>query len=306
MSESAKRLLSDLLVLYGAKLPYHPGKWRVVDFLIALFGLEHTPSRGVRTRRAGLWFVLDTSNYLDRCVYYLGSYESRDTSFVKAFVQPGMVVIDVGANIGWYSLASASRLIGTGLVFAFEPSEEEFNRLKANVALNGFRNVQLQQEAVSDTSGEAWLTEARDAGTTRLATDDTEAHRRTAVTTLDIFMDQVAPGRLDFIKVDIEGAEVHFLDGAHRTLARWRPVMMIEVCDENLGAFGASAVALRGRLVDLGYQLYRTTRTGLSALGAERESAYFYNAICVPRERALAAFIPWGEVRRLGTQVAGT
>jgi len=213
-----RHLISYMLVWYGYYLPYHRGKWRVVNAVIKLFGLQALHRAPVAVRRRGLWFSLDTRYYLDRSLYYLGTHEGKDTRFVETVILPGWVVCDVGANIGWYTLLAAKLMRGAGWVYAFEPAVEEFERLQRNLALNGLANVVLQQAALSDSSDEVWLTATRDGGTTRLAIYAGEAARLVPCTTLDSFVRERRLNRLDLVKVDIEGAELRFLHGAKNTL----------------------------------------------------------------------------------------
>ena len=293
MSTVAQRIVSRVLVAYGAKLPYHPGKWRVVGAVMRSFGLDKAHREPVTVRRHGIWLTLDTRYYIDRWIYYLGSYESRDTRFMLRVVKSGWVVCDIGANLGWYALLAARAMAPTGRVYAFEPVEEEFVRFRRNVALNHFDNIVPHQLAMSDAQGEAWLTETRNAGTTRLATAHDGRHRRIPTTTLDTFARQVPLERLDLIKVDIEGAEARFLSGAHASLSRFRPIVMIELSPDNLGAFGSTVSDVRERLVGLGYRLYRSTNFGLAPLADLPAPGNFFNAIALPAEWGSTATLSW-------------
>lgn len=281
MSARLKRLASRLLVMYGAGLPYHPGKWRVVEKVVDTFRLQSLHTEAQIVSRQGLRFALDTRSGIDRWIYYLGVYERVDTHLMLRMLQPGWVVLDVGANIGWYTLMAAKALAGTGAVHAFEPAPEEFARLSRNLALNAFRNVTPHEQALSDSAGQGLLTELRDGGMTRLATSTDSSSRPVSVTTLDAFAQATALERLDFIKVDIEGAESRFLQGGRATLARFRPMLIMELHEENLSSFGSSPAALVQEMQQLGYRVYRSTRRGLERLTALPTRGSLFNVVAL-------------------------
>jgi FkbM family methyltransferase len=267
--------------------------WRVVEKVVDTFRLQSLHTEAQIVRRQDLRFALDTRCGIDRWIYYLGTYERADTRLMLRMLRPGWVVLDVGANIGWYTLMAAKALAGTGAVHAFEPAPEEFARLSRNLALNGFPNVTLHEQALSDSAGQGLLTELRDAGMTRLATATDSSSRPVSVSTLDLFIRANTLGRLDFVKVDIEGAELRFLQGGRSTLARLRPALMMELHAENLAAFGTSPKFLVGELEQMEYRLYRTTRKGLDAFTAPPHGTSLMNVIALPGELAEARHLPW-------------
>ena len=305
MSARLKRLASRLLAIYGAGLPYHPGKWRVVEKVVDTFRLQSLHTDAQMVSRQGLRFALDTRCGIDRWIYYLGVYERADTQLMLRMLQPGWVVLDVGANIGWYTLMAAKALAGTGAVHAFEPAPEEFARLSQNLALNGFRNVTLHEQALSDSAGQGLLTELRDAGMTRLATSTDSSSRPVSMNTLDLFARATALGRLDFVKVDIEGAELRFLQGGRSTLARLRPTLMIELHEQNLAAFGTTPELLVRELEQMDYRLYRTTRKGLEAFHAPHPRSTLMNVIALPTELAAARRLSWPALEATAARHAG-
>lgn len=136
-------------------------------------------------------------------------------------VGPGDVVLDLGGNIGTSALLF-SRLVGPeGRVFSFEPAFGDV--LLRNLAENGAHNVQLVEAAVSDCSGEAKFV-VTDGGIDSQFGKATHPQARTVrVTTLDEFVEQQGLSRVDFIKMDIEGAEELAIRGAVQTIRRFRP-----------------------------------------------------------------------------------
>jgi len=137
-----------------------------------------------------------------------GVFEPFETEICKREIKPGDVVVDVGANIGYYTLIFA-RLVGPqGKVYAFEPDPYVYGILKANVEANGYKNVILEQKAVSNWLGEANLhLSPGNLGDHRLYdSNDGRPTIAVEVITLDNYF-EYRENRVDFIKMDIQGAE---------------------------------------------------------------------------------------------------
>jgi FkbM family methyltransferase len=165
---------------------------------------------------------------------------------VRAFLKPGGTFVDVGANCGIYTLFAAQIVGRAGRVIALEPSLREFERLCENVMLNRLRQVVVHQVAAAEAKGHAGLLIAahqfcgHNTFAERFAFDRVGAERveTVAVAALDDVL--AAEPRCDMIKLDIEGAELRALRGAERTLARLRPVVLLEVYEAALTLNGAS------------------------------------------------------------------
>ena len=274
MNPTLRDLVSRALVAYGA-LPYHPGKWRVVDTVCNWAGLNDNPPRPTEISRQGLRFDVDPKSYIDRTLYYLGVWEGYTTTFVESCLRPGMVVIDAGANIGWYTLAMA-RVVGpSGRVYSFEPAEEELTRLRSNVRLNRFENVRIKPLALAEAEGWATLSDTLDAGTTYVG----GGKRRIATTSLDRLVAEEGLERIDFIKMDVEGSELHVLRGAREVLRRFHPMLMVELEPVPLSRMGTDPQTVIAFLRSEGYELKELVRGRLEPL---RDDMLPRNAFAVP------------------------
>lgn len=143
-----------------------------------------------------------------------------EVDFIREHVRSGMTVVDVGANIGLFTLLFASLAGASGRVYAFEPGPLSFGLLKTNLALNGYRSVTVENAAVSDFSGETELhicpTGESDNRITGFETYESERLPIKCFALDDYFK----PGtRVDFVKMDIQGAEVKTLNGMRRVIA---------------------------------------------------------------------------------------
>lgn len=232
------------------------------------------------------------------CLYVCGSFEPNEFSFLHGFLKPGMVFVDVGANDGYYTLFAARRVGPSGQVVAVEPSTRERINLRRNLQRNRIDNVHVVPAALGAAPGDADLRLAHGAhsGHNTLGqfahADVTAAQlERVTVDTLDRVASDMKLERIDFIKIDVEGAEGSVVAGARAVLASMRPVMLIEINDGALCAQGMGAAALLESL----RQEYRydilvfSASTGLLELFVEG-GALSANIVAVPRER-LAEFL---------------
>lgn len=153
---------------------------------------------------------------------------------LKSHTQAGGVVLDVGANIGMYSLLMARWVGESGRVFAFEPAPEPLKALRDHVTLNNLSGrIEVIGKAVSDVSGEATFYAHAANGENSLNPDYAKRVSgaeavRVEITTIDDFCRQSQIGPT-ILKIDIEGFEFHALRGAKETLFKYRPTVIIEV-----------------------------------------------------------------------------
>jgi FkbM family methyltransferase len=193
-----------------------------------------------------------------------GVFEPWETELVKAELRPGDTVLDVGANIGYYTLLFA-RLVGPrGKVYAFEPDPDNFALLSHNVRLNGYRNVVLVNKAVSDRPGAArlFLSDSNTGDHRIYDSCDGRPSLPIETTDLDSFF-RAFKGYFDFIKFDIQGAEWAALQGMKGILARHdRLKMVTEFWPFGLKRYGASAADYLTFLQQQGFALYDIDETG--------------------------------------------
>ncbi len=182
------------------------------------------------------------------CLYVCGAFEPNEFAFLDGILQPGMTFVDVGANDGYYSLFAACRVGAGGRVVAIEPSTRERVNLKRNIARNNLKNVSVIAAALGAAPGEARLRLAHGfhSGHNTLgsfAHDDVVADsvEQVQVETLDSIVERLGLSRIDFIKIDVEGAEANVVRGGAGTLSRMRPILIVEVNDRALQAQGNSA-----------------------------------------------------------------
>jgi FkbM family methyltransferase len=227
------------------------------------------------------------------CLYVCGSFEPNEFAFLDKILRPGMVFVDVGANDGYYTLFAARRVGPAGRVVAAEPSSRERAHLQRNLGRNGLDNVAVIPAAIGAISGLADLHLAHGvhAGHNTLggfAHDDVvrASLERVRIEPLDAVIARLGLARVDFVKIDVEGAEARVIAGAANVLKAMRPTMLIEVNDKALRAQGNCADSLIGTLrAELRYEIFVFSAvTGLLEPRREGEPLSA-NVVAVPRER---------------------
>ncbi len=210
----------------------------------------------IRVEAEGVTMSLDPRSTLTRTLVLKNSYEEGTTGLIKSLVKPGMIVMDVGANIGYYSLIMAGLVGEGGKVFAFEPAPDTFSFLTENIGINSAYNVIPLRMAASDFSGTARLYLAKDPCGHRLLEAAGQDALPVEVTTVDEVLGSA--GRLlDLIKIDVEGAEMSVIRGMKKTIQKSENLRVImEFCPAHLRQNGVEPAALLECLGDYGFTLH--------------------------------------------------
>lgn len=253
-------ILDRALTVYSY-LPHHPGKGWIYDRVLPTASGTWDKPR-IRSR-FGVKFECDLRDKLAREIYFVG-FVRRDCRVLRGLIRPGQVILDIGANIGYFSLLFAKWLRGKGEVYAFEPFPATKRRLERNLELNPkLRSlVRLRATAISDFVGCISMS-APDEGNSGCNYLSASGDGDIAVTTLDAFAQQECFSRVDLIKVDVEGSEVALLKGARGTLERFRPLVMIEINPGTLRRFEQTAGDVVSLLGKYRYRMAYANRLGM-------------------------------------------
>ena len=196
-------------------------------------------------------------------------HEKATTDLFKKTVKNGDVVVDLGANIGYFSLL-ASRLTGSqGKVFSFEPEPKNYNYLKKNIELNNYNHAQPFQKAVSDKNGttKLFICDYDTGHHTINKQDGIQAYSRGRIAkersidietvTLDNFLREKT-NRINAIKMDVEGAEMLALSGMDRVLKDNKDIkMIVEFFPLLIEKMGSDPKEFIRRLIqDYGFSIY--------------------------------------------------
>ena len=198
-----------------------------------------------------------------------GWFEYRETAFVWLYLRPNDVVVDCGAHAGLYTVTAARMLEGSGRVIAVEPNPHTARLLRANLAKNEVENATVVEAAVYRKSGTVrfhLMRPGKAAYDSLYVANESEAVREIDVpaVTLDEVLNREKIGRVDFLKLDIEGAEVDALAGARAAIEEGRlPLIMVEFTESNLQASGHSTENLRSTFEAASYRLFRFNEKSL-------------------------------------------
>lgn len=196
-------------------------------------------------------------------VHGLDPRERLTRHFIR-LLRPGDCVLDVGANVGYYTMVAAELVGPRGCVHAFEASPAVLPWLQTNASLNQALNIRVHGVAVTDQCGEIeFHTAAPDrTGYSSIRALGSGGASTTRVRTIavDTLLGELPAVRL--VKLDIEGAELLALRGMRGVLERDRPFLIFEMDDEFLRELGASARELCAFLTEGGYELHRIVERG--------------------------------------------
>jgi FkbM family methyltransferase len=176
-------------------------------------------------------FWLNKTGYIDQTIIEKGEFEPQSTEAIKRLVKQGNLVLDIGANIGYYSV-KLSKLVGnSGKVIAFEPTEHFRKTLRMNLDANNITNVEVINIGLSDKEQKLEIDIGPSSATLHspLGFDDIESKEVINLTTLDSFVQKHNIPKIDFIKIDVDGHEPFFFEGAWKSLNIYDPIVLLEV-----------------------------------------------------------------------------
>jgi FkbM family methyltransferase len=235
-----KRKLRGWVSLFLSRLPDIRGKGRLT-YALNRWLLPRAESECIveTEMHLGYRMVVDLRTLTESPAVYTHDYNNQEIRSCLRLLQADSVILDVGANIGFWTVPMALMLNAEGRVHAFEPLPGNCNRLRENIRLNGVEHVvHIHEVGLSDKPAtlEVSLREdfAHGSGTGNAAIVIDERDRQFRCTTIDVdtldrVFDSLDIPRLDFVKIDIEGHEDKCLAGAGSVISRFRPIMVIEI-----------------------------------------------------------------------------
>ena len=237
----------------------------------------------------GAWWLAQESA-LDEKLIYEG-FETAELKFVERLLRPGMTVVDAGAHHGLYTLLASKRVGRPGKVIAFEPSPRERLRLLQHIRLNRCGNVVVQSCALGEQKGEAdlFVVDGRDDWFNSLRPPAVTAQTKACkvdVRRLDEALAALGVRQVDFIKLDVEGAELSFLRGAVGILhGPSRPAILTEIQDCRTQPWGYAAREILEFLEGRRYRWFEIKASGKLAPASTNLALYDANLVALPEER---------------------
>jgi len=244
-----RKLLFNLIAAYIYHTPFRSGRSVLGRLAYRIYSQEFVAEVGIGIKiKVRLDWATDIT-------YWTNTYEShKELKVFLNHLQDGMTVLDIGANVGFYALHFARKVGPQGKVYAFEPIPEYFNRLKEHIVLNNATNIVPVPVALLDQKGVAKMSIA--SGDSSLFHHESDQFVDVPLTTLDNFVAENQIDRVDAIKLDVEGAELHVIRGADQTIRKFKPIMMVEINATTLKAAGTSPEELFSAIIGYGYQAF--------------------------------------------------
>ena len=197
----------------------------------------------------------------------LGVYEKPETRFFLKTIAPGTTFLDVGANVGYYSALALARIGPAGRVIAFEPDPETFEYLQRTIAANGPDRTTALNKGLADTPGTLRLyRNSSNRGDNRFyANDLADNSVEVEVARADDVLASRGIGKVDLIKIDVQGFEGKVLYGLERTIRNSHPLTILsEFWPWGLREAGSDPFEVLERLQGFGLQLHELTDDGSS------------------------------------------
>lgn len=278
-------LLTDVACRVTRAFQSFPGRWRIVRFLKRM---KDDIARG-RPRPIRIWtgqeMTVDPRDWVGRHLLICGDYETTTTFLFRRILRPGDTVLDVGANLGYFSLV-ASQLVGPrGRVCAFEASASIHAQTRRNLERNRCGNVTLHNKAVSTRPGRLVFHTGppEHLGVSSLRDVEGGSEQVVEAIALDDMLEELAPVRL--VKIDVEGAEHDVLNGMVSLIERDGPAIILELTDAYLREMGSSAAQVVSFLTAREYDLYRIDWDAVRAYRPPPRGQF--NLLCIRRGRDL-------------------
>jgi FkbM family methyltransferase len=222
---------------------------------------------------------VDVDEWIQQHLFFFGVYDEAGINFLKKTLKADYVFIDIGANIGTYSISASNKLDKSkgGMVHAFEPVSYVYKKLIENIELNKIENIVPNNLAVfqENKTIELFLSNQENLGMSSVFHHDTESGLTEMVeaVTIDSYIEISSNiTRVDLIKIDIEGAELFALKGMLNTLKKFKPVLLLEISENVLKGNSISSSDVFNFLDQLGYSPYTIEKSGeIKPFNVERD-----------------------------------
>jgi FkbM family methyltransferase len=214
------------------------------------------------SRRDGIRIAVDPEDHRTAPIEILnfGEYEPEETQVIRRIAEKMDTMLDIGANIGWYSLM-ASKLNPRAIIHSFEPIPATYSRLIQNFSLNASEHLHSYDYGFSDEPGSFpfyfYPEGGVNASMQNLAGRDDVTVIDCELRTLDSVLEWLTPNkRIDFIKCDVEGNELFVLKGGLQLIGNHKPILLCELLRKWSASFGYHPNEVVDLLQSIGYNIY--------------------------------------------------
>lgn len=250
----------------------------------------------------GTMLFVDLRSDTEMFAFYRGNYDSDLVQSIRSLLSPDSCFLDVGANIGFYTIAIAAMLKsqnGSGKVIAFEPFDGNYERLIKNISLNNLEGycstwkIGLSSAALNSeiTLREDFVGGSETGNAAIPINSEFDKGFKRVPIKLDrldnVWQDiQKSIGKIDVIKIDIEGHEDYCLEGGLQTIQTYRPIILMEVCKPYYAARSVELDEKFFPLIPKQYSIYRRSNGRWQIINSLNECDTIDNVFLVPEEKS--------------------
>lgn len=283
--------MKDLFAYISRKSYILPGGYYLYKLVNKIFPANKQTELKIIETPLKYKIQIDISKYLGNKIYWRGAHDWNTIFALKKNISSNDTIIDIGANIGEYTLSAASLLDENGKVMAFEPVKKMYEQLIQNIELNPHlknkilvikkalgnqKNIlPIYDEAHTDNEGLYSLHQKNFKNSIKI--EDIE------IDTLDQIFKEYKISTVQFIKIDVEGNELFVLEGAKEVIQNFKPKLMIEISEKNIHAAGYTINDLFEFLNPYNYSIFLIQKRGsLKKIRSSNSIPYFCNILAVP------------------------
>ena len=213
----------------------------------------------------GFYMLLTPSEHIQQQLFWYGYYEKALGDLIKKLLQPGYVFLDIGANIGYFSLL-ASNNEPTSKIISFEPVKNLFEKLEQNISINTIKNITAFNVAVGDVNEEKelFISTPDNLGMSSFREPENYSGKKekVKVVSIDSWFRTARLSKVDLVKLDVEGSELAALKGMQETLQDFKPLVIAEINPGTLRLFNLTPASVYDFLDKLDFTGYLISERG--------------------------------------------
>lgn len=236
-----------------------------------------------------IMMYVSPNEHQQRQLFWYGYYEKPVGITIKRLLKPGHVFLDIGANIGYFSLLAA-KCCPSSMVVSFEPVIEIFEKLQKNILLNNTPNIITVNMAAGekDEVRDIYLSAPDNTGMSSLEKPENYSgvSQKTEVIAIDTWFARSNLPKVDLVKIDVEGNELSVLKGMKTVIEKFRPLIIMEVNPETLSLFRLSVTDLYRQILNLGYEAHLIAEDGSTGITDVRNIIEQVNVLFVPAAKS--------------------
>ncbi|HTH31509.1 MAG TPA: FkbM family methyltransferase [Lacibacter sp.] len=274
-------LLVHLINWYTQRFPFPFKGLKYFEYILRKSGLQKHSF--LKKLPNGLKMKLCVGDHIEKYLLWYGYYEKKEIMTMRSLLSENSVVIDIGANIGYFSLMAAQKC-NKGKIYSFEPATKNFQKLEEHLRLNKIKNVTPFQCAVSNRNEVAsfFISDSHNSGMSGLKPAENFSGETEMIhcIRLDDAIETYQFQTINLVKIDTEGSELNVLNGMKQVIKQQQPLLLIEISASNQALYGNDIKDIFNMLSTYGYIAYNVIDVNV------------LNHVSSPGEADLLFFIP--------------